>query len=83
MQQTKDLRIIGTKEIQTPEALMRDLPLSEKAANTVAETRQQIYDVLDGKDDRLVIIIGPCSIHDTRAALEYAGRLHKVSEQGV
>ena len=75
MQQTKDLRIIGTKEIQTPEELMAELPLSEAAANLVTQTRQQIYDVLDGKDDRLVVIIGPCSIHDTQAALEYADRL--------
>jgi len=81
MQQTKDLRIIGTKEIQTPEALMQELPLTEKAANTVASTRQQIYDVLDGKDDRLVVIIGPCSIHDTDAALEYADRLRKMADE--
>ena len=81
MPQTKDLRIIGTKEIQTPEALMQELPLSELAANTVAETRQQIYDVLDGKDDRLVVIIGPCSIHDTDAAHEYADRLSKLKDE--
>ncbi len=81
MPQTKDLRIIGTKEIQTPEALMQELPLSEQAANTVAETRQQIYDVLDGKDDRLVVIIGPCSIHDTDAAHEYADRLRKLMDE--
>ncbi len=81
MPQTKDLRIIGTKEIQTPEALMQELPLSELAANTVADTRQQIYDVLDGKDDRLVVIIGPCSIHDTEAAHEYADRLRKLMDE--
>ena len=81
MPQTKDLRIIGTKEIQTPEALMQELPLSELAANTVATTRQQIYDVLDGKDDRLVVIIGPCSIHDTVAAHEYADRLRKLMQE--
>lgn len=81
MQQTKDLRITGTKEIQTPEQLMAELPLSEAAANLITETRQQIYDVLDGKDDRLVIIIGPCSIHDTDAALEYAGRLKELSDE--
>ena len=81
MPQTKDLRIIGTKEIQTPEALMQELPLSELAANTVASTRQQIYDVLDGKDDRLVVIIGPCSIHDTVAAHEYADRLRKLMQE--
>ena len=57
------------------------MPLSEKAANTVTETRQQIYDVLDGKDDRLVVIIGPCSIHDTEAALEYADRLRKLADE--
>ena len=75
MQQTKDLRITGTQEIQTPEELMSELPLSEDAANLVTNTRQQVYDVLDGKDDRLVVVIGPCSIHDTEAALEYADRL--------
>ncbi len=81
MQQTKDLRITGTKEIQTPEALMQELPLSEAAANTVTRARQQIYDVLDGKDDRLVVIIGPCSIHDTEAALEYARRLKPLIDE--
>jgi 3-deoxy-7-phosphoheptulonate synthase len=81
MQQTKDLRITGTKEIQTPESLMQELPLSESAANTVTEARQQIYDVLDGKDDRLVVIIGPCSIHDTGAALDYAARLKKLKDE--
>jgi 3-deoxy-7-phosphoheptulonate synthase len=81
MHQTKDLRITGTQEIQTPEALMRELPLSEQVAQTVTETRQQIYDVLDGKDDRLVVIIGPCSIHDSEAALEYADRLKKMIDE--
>ncbi len=81
MQQTKDLRISGTKEIQTPEALMKELPLSEKAAATVTDARQQIYEVLDGNDDRLVVIIGPCSIHDTDAAHEYAERLAKMIDE--
>ena len=81
MHQTKDLRITGTKEILTPEALMRDLPLTEQASNTITNARQQVYDVLDGKDDRLVIIIGPCSIHDTDAALEYADRLKKLIDE--
>ena len=79
--QTKDLRITGTKEIQTPEELMSELPLSDAAAMLVTDTRQQIYDVLDGKDDRLVVIIGPCSIHDTDAALEYAERLKKLKDE--
>jgi len=81
MHQTKDLRISGTKEIQTPEALMQELPLTEKAASTVTDARQQVYDVLDGKDDRLVVIIGPCSIHDIQAAHEYADRLAKMIDE--
>lgn len=81
MHQTKDLRISGTKEILTPEALMQDLPLTEKAADTVTDTRQQIYDVLDGKDDRMVVIIGPCSIHDIEAAHEYAARLAQLRDE--
>ena len=81
MQQTKDLRIIGTKEIQAPAALMQDLPLSESAAEVVTRARQEIYDVLDGKDDRLVVIIGPCSIHDPDAAHEYAERLKPLMAQ--
>ena len=60
---------------------MQELPLTEKAARTVTETRQQIYDVLDGKDDRLVVIIGPCSIHDVEAAHEYADRLAKLIDE--
>ena len=81
MQQTKDLRIIGTKEIQAPGSLMEELPLSEKAAATITEARQQIYDVLEGKDDRLVVIMGPCSIHDTEAALDYADRLKPMIDE--
>lgn len=81
MHQTKDLRITGTKEILTPEELMRDLPLSEQASNTVTDARQHVYDVLDGKDDRLVIIMGPCSIHDTVAAIDYADRLKQLIDE--
>ncbi len=78
LHQTKDLRISGTKEIQSPEALMRELPMTKRATSTITDARQQIYDVLEGKDDRLVVIIGPCSIHDTEAAHEYADRLKKL-----
>lgn len=72
---TKDLRIKDVKEILSPEKLMADLPITEIASRTVHNTRQCIYDLLDGKDDRLVVIIGPCSIHDTEAAMEYGNRL--------
>jgi len=81
LHQTKDLRIKDVKEILSPEELMADLPLSEAASRTVYDTRQGIYDVLDGKDDRLVVIIGPCSIHDTKAAVEYGNRLNALMEE--
>ena len=75
MYQTKDLRITDVKEILSPEELMADLPLTEKASSTVHLARHGVYDVLDGKDDRLVVIIGPCSVHDTAAAIEYGEKL--------
>ena len=81
MHSTKDLRIKDVKEILSPEELMADLPISEQAADTVHEARQGIYNVMDGKDDRLVVIIGPCSIHDTDAALEYAQRLKRLNDE--
>jgi 3-deoxy-7-phosphoheptulonate synthase len=81
MYDTKDLRITDVKEILTPEELMADLPLSEQASKTVHLARQGVYDVLDGKDDRLVVIIGPCSIHDTVAAIEYGERLKVLKDE--
>jgi len=81
MYDTKDLRITDVKEILTPEELMTDLPLSEQASNTVHLARQGVYDALDGKDDRLVVIIGPCSIHDTVAAIEYGERLKVLKDE--
>lgn len=80
MYETKDLRIKNIKEILTPEALMLDLPISAYASQVVHNTRQAVCDVLDDKDDRLVVIIGPCSIHDTKAALEYASRLQPLMD---
>jgi 3-deoxy-7-phosphoheptulonate synthase len=72
---TDDLRITEIKELTPPSHLLRDLALTEKAAQTVVETRQQIHRVLHGADDRLVVVMGPCSIHDVKAAKEYASRL--------
>src|SRR5688572_12369112 len=72
---TDDLRIKEIKELTPPAHVLRELSLTEKAAKTVVETRQEIHRILHGADDRLVVIIGPCSIHDVKAAQEYAGRL--------
>lgn len=73
--QTDDIRILSTHEIISPEALYQTLPLTEAAAVTTIDARDSIHKVLHGEDDRLLVVIGPCSIHDTVAALEYAARL--------
>lgn len=70
-----DVRISAVKELLSPARLLRALPVSENASGVVHETRRDIHRILHGADDRLLAIMGPCSIHDTRAAKEYAGRL--------
>jgi 3-deoxy-7-phosphoheptulonate synthase len=72
---TDDLRIRGIKELAPPAHLIREFPCTDKAATVVYEARTGIHRVLHGMDDRLVVVIGPCSIHDVRAAKEYASRL--------
>ncbi|MET0022378.1 MAG: 3-deoxy-7-phosphoheptulonate synthase, partial [Candidatus Thiodiazotropha sp. 6PLUC1] len=80
MKQTDDLRIKAIKELTPPAQIHQELPLTEKASNTVFNTRQQIHQILHGEDDRLLVIIGPCSVHDPGAALDYAQRLQLVRE---
>jgi 3-deoxy-7-phosphoheptulonate synthase len=72
--QTDDLRIKEIKELVPPAHVLREFPVSETAARTVYETRQAIHRILHGADDRLLVIMGPCSIHDVKAAKEYAAR---------
>jgi 3-deoxy-7-phosphoheptulonate synthase len=78
---TDDLRITGTKELVSPEELITAIPVSEAAAATVRAGRQGIHRVLTGEDDRVVTVVGPCSIHDPVAALEYAARLKTVADE--
>jgi 3-deoxy-7-phosphoheptulonate synthase len=73
--QTDDLRIKHIKEVLSPRELHEKFPLTETAAQTVYDTRQQIHNILAGRDDRILVIIGPCSIHDPAAARDYASRL--------
>ena len=75
MQRTDDLRIKEIKELVPPAHVLREFPLSDKVAETTFETRQAIHRILHGADDRLLVIAGPCSIHDIKAAKEYAARL--------
>ncbi|HET6492808.1 MAG TPA: 3-deoxy-7-phosphoheptulonate synthase AroG [Burkholderiales bacterium] len=72
---TDDLRIKEIKELVPPAHVLREFPVSEAAAKTVYETRRAIHRILHGADDRLLVIMGPCSIHDVKAAKEYAARL--------
>jgi 3-deoxy-7-phosphoheptulonate synthase len=72
---TDDLRIREIKELAPPAHLIREFPCTEKAADTVHGARQAIHRILHGMDDRLLVVVGPCSIHDPKAAREYAGRL--------
>jgi len=78
---TDDLRIRDIRELSTPEELMREYPLGEHASATVRAARRGLQRILQGSDDRLAVVIGPCSIHDTKAALEYAGRLREQRER--
>jgi 3-deoxy-7-phosphoheptulonate synthase len=72
---TDDLRIREIKELTPPAHLLREFPCDEATSVTVFEARTAIHRILHGMDDRLVVVIGPCSIHDTAAALDYARRL--------
>jgi 3-deoxy-7-phosphoheptulonate synthase len=74
---TDDLRIREIKELNPPAHVMRELAASPEASTTVYEARRGLHRILHGMDDRLIVIVGPCSIHDTKAALEYAARLKR------
>ena len=74
---TDDLRITGLREVSSPMEVHAEFPITDTAAQTIFETRQAIHRILTGEDDRLLVIVGPCSIHDTQAALEYASLIQE------
>lgn len=76
-----DLNIASNVTLITPEQIKQKIPLSEKAQRTVSNGRQVVRDILTGKDHRLFIVIGPCSIHDIKAAHEYADRLKALADE--
>src|SRR3990167_4375033 len=78
---TDDLRIKEIKELLTPAKLLGEVSITERAAATVFEARQAIHRILHGADDRLLVVIGPCSIHDVDAAKEYATHLKEARER--
>src|SRR5690349_94051 len=78
---TEDLRIQRTKVVLPPVFLEEELPVTEKATETVYQTRAAVTRILEGEDQRLVVIVGPCSIHNPEAALEYAKLLKEASKK--
>jgi 3-deoxy-7-phosphoheptulonate synthase len=81
MSRVSDTRIVGYEPLLSPAALLHELPLGEVQQETVARTRAEVRAVLDGADDRLLVVTGPCSVHDPKAALDYASRLAGLREQ--
>ncbi|GAA5523685.1 phospho-2-dehydro-3-deoxyheptonate aldolase, Tyr-sensitive [Microbulbifer aestuariivivens] len=80
-QQFDDLNVVSQEVLISPEQLKAELPVSEAAEATVAAGRAAVRDVLDRKDHRLMVVIGPCSVHDVDAAMDYARRLKKIADQ--
>lgn len=81
MKETNDLRIREIHELIPPLALHHFIKISEKAADVVEQARLDSHNILHGDDDRLMVIVGPCSIHDTKAAMEYAERLSVLKDE--
>jgi 3-deoxy-7-phosphoheptulonate synthase len=75
MSRVSDTRILAYEPLLSPAALLDELPLGDAEAQTVERTRAEVRALLDGQDDRLLVITGPCSVHDPKAALDYAARL--------
>jgi 3-deoxy-7-phosphoheptulonate synthase len=78
---TRDLRIDRIRPLLPPAILIEELPLSEKGSLTVTRAREEVADIVSGRSDRLLVVVGPCSVHDPAAAQDYALRLRKVAEE--
>ncbi|KAF9915754.1 3-deoxy-7-phosphoheptulonate synthase [Lobosporangium transversale] len=76
----EDLRVSGYNPLLPPQIIQEEIPMSDVSRKVVSLARQQAAKILRGDDDRLIVIVGPCSIHDPKAALEYASRLKPVAE---
>jgi len=78
---TDDLRITGTQALREPEELIGAIPVTSQTGNTVTSARNEVSAMLDGTDDRIAVVVGPCSIHDPEAAREYAQKLVAMKEK--
>ncbi|OBT16984.1 3-deoxy-7-phosphoheptulonate synthase [Vibrio sp. UCD-FRSSP16_10] len=81
MYQTDDVRINKVKQLLPPIAILERFPATETATRTTYNSRKAIHDMLNDQDDRLLVIVGPCSIHDPEAALEYGKRLKVLRDE--
>jgi len=81
MSRVRDTRIVGYEPLLSPAALLDELRLGEAKAQTVERTRTEVCAVLNGADDRLLVVAGPCSVHDPKAALDYAARLVQLRDR--
>jgi len=78
---TDDLRILETKEVLAPIQIHDEISITDNAAQTTLSARKEIHNILTGDDDRLLVVVGPCSIHNPKAAVDYAGKLKEVKDQ--
>jgi 3-deoxy-7-phosphoheptulonate synthase len=78
---TRDLRIDSIRPLVPPSLLLEELPLSEAGSVTVSRAREDVVRILNGQDDRLIVLVGPCSIHDPAAALDYGRRLKELADE--
>jgi len=78
---TRDLRVEGYRPLIPPAIMLDELPLSEAGSRTVASARDELVRILDREDDRLIVVVGPCSVHDVDAAMEYARRLGTTAKE--
>lgn len=81
MSKVEDLNVVSQEILITPEHLKSELPVTEAVSQVVTEGRNVVRDILDRKDPRLMVVVGPCSIHDTKAAIDYAKRLKTLSDK--
>ncbi|MFT4260059.1 3-deoxy-7-phosphoheptulonate synthase [Microbacterium sp.] len=81
LESTSDLHVVGFTELPSPAEIAATLPVGEERAALVSRTRDDVRRIMAGDDDRLLVVVGPCSIHDTDAGLEYAGRLVREAEK--
>lgn len=80
---TADLRIQSMTQLIAPALLCEEFSLTDRQAQFIVDSRRTVERILSGEDDRMLVVVGPCSIHDPRAALEYAGRLRRYADQAT